>query len=115
MDTYHLSDHGRIDDAFMKKLGDIIECKKYVTKQRDVVVYHYHKMREATRMKGKGKRDKSLKWTTVQFQSLEMYTHNQRLLGSQESDHTVSVSVIQIIIFIISKLFKWDLSTIVRK
>ena len=111
-DTYHLSDHGLIDDTFKKKLGDIIEFKKNITKQRDVVVYHYHKMREDTRKKGKGKIDKSFKWSTEQFQALAMDTLNQKLLGSWEADHAVDVSVIQIIIFIISKLFKWDLSTV---
>ena len=53
-----------------------------------------------------------MNWSTVKFQLLENNTRNQRLLGSQESDHAVGVSVIQIIIFIIPKLFEWDLSTI---
>ena len=91
MDTYQLADHGLIDNAVMKKLEDIIECKKHVTGNGDIVMYHYRKMREDTSKKGKSIRTKTLNWSSIVFRSLQMDTCNTRLLGGQESDHTVQL------------------------
>ena len=109
VDTYHVLDHELIDE---EKLAAIIECKKRFACQEDVVLYQYHKMREDTRKKGRGNKNKSLEWSTVTLQALEMDTQNQRLSGSREADHAVGVSVIQIIISIICKHNNWDLFTV---
>ena len=109
IDTYHVSDYGYID---VKKMTAIIECKIQGAPQEAVVLYYYQKMREDTKKKGRGEKNKPLDWWTVKLQALEMDTLNQRLLGNMEADHAVGVSVIQFIICLICDLLKWDLTTV---
>ena len=65
-----------MNDAVVKKLGNIILSTKQVTLQHHVFLYPYFTVREDTRKKGRVSMDNLLNWSTEKFPSLANDTHN---------------------------------------